>query len=591
MKAHADTPEVISSLMKVPSIGRLTAQMLLNEGYGDLKGIEEVGVEGIRRIDGIGEKKSKDILDDIRKGAKNTCPVSEFLCPYCKNIVGLPCDTCPECGKHFLPINEWILLPRGVVVQEPLKSLAYIDTKITEGRDDEETWYARGSILESMGAHGGARESYERVVEMNPHYTPIWNTKARLEAKIGLTDEAAESYRRSIQMVSGSIPPPPMVEDKEERGYEKKEDYVEEELYKTKKEVADRDGDREEVGMHPLSGSEKKVQIYHMLENGKEMITQLDRSGLDSGTHLKKLEKAKGLADGERFDESIALIRDTMHEMEIRIAMDSEENHRHKISTSSRYDIQAQVKVLKDKIEIASIYGVNVAYVTHWIDMALMSERNRSYKRAMDILNKGNEHVTSAMEEELILRISKYEEVLEGIKKMEKAITTEQLELVKDAWISEDFSDAFAHLSNVEEWLQERRSSWEKAWDRISSIEQVINDLESMGVGVGDYREMLDICKENAEKASVEDCLDIVVKTEEKIKDGMSMDLKMVTRDALMELQESKLSRKRGATPICILQSAISYSSKGDVLKCIAYMKKFKEEIKKPSGSGQSEKG
>lgn len=191
--------DAVSTLMTVPSIGELTARVLVNQGFKDLEHIEKAGMGGILNIRGMGEKKARDIMDEIRGTRGYTAMVvSEFFCPYCEKIVTISSEICHECGRRYTDGDEWVFLPDGGVLDEPLEALAEMDMKIAEGRDNEGVWYVRGCIQESMGAFESANECYDRVVEMNPHFATIWNTKARLATKMGRLKDATQAYRLAV---------------------------------------------------------------------------------------------------------------------------------------------------------------------------------------------------------------------------------------------------------------------------------------------------------------------------------------------------------------------------------------------------------
>ncbi|MFO8109223.1 MAG: hypothetical protein R6U17_01675 [Thermoplasmata archaeon] len=194
--------DAIAALMEVPSIGELTARVLVKEGCTDIKSLEEGGIEEIKKLKMIGDKKCKRIFDEIRGLAESPREVrKELMCPGCSNIVALSYGNCPECGKHFFPMREQFFLPGGILITDPLKILAEYDMKVIEGEDD--IWYNRGLILEFLGANEGAEECYDKVVEFNPHHEHIWNTKANLAKKRGHLDEASEDYKLALDFRIG----------------------------------------------------------------------------------------------------------------------------------------------------------------------------------------------------------------------------------------------------------------------------------------------------------------------------------------------------------------------------------------------------
>ncbi len=189
----------VNTLMTVPSIGELTARFLIKESFDDMDKIEQAGRDIICKLDSIGYDKGDKIFDElegIRKESPNV--TSEFRCPSCSVIVPTSLDICPECRTRFSSLEEQVFLPGGILLDNPLESLAEYELKIADGLADEEIWYGRAAILESMGEYEAAYDSYDKVIEFDPLYDQIWNAKARLAMKLGKMDEAAMAYKVAV---------------------------------------------------------------------------------------------------------------------------------------------------------------------------------------------------------------------------------------------------------------------------------------------------------------------------------------------------------------------------------------------------------
>ncbi|MFO8110076.1 MAG: hypothetical protein R6U17_06105, partial [Thermoplasmata archaeon] len=237
----------ITTLMTVPSIGELTARVLVKEGYEDIKSLEDAGAERITKLECIDEEKVKKIFNEIRGVMDGSIDiVSEFICPKCGVIVMLSLDVCPECGADFASMEEQVFLPGGILLDDPLETLAEYDVKIADGKDDEDVWFGRACILESMGAYEAAYESYDNVIEFDPLYDQIWNAKARLAMKLGKMNEAAKAYKLAVnsrmdglevlQDLYTSEAPPEEVQPTKEHSIDVQE--VEETIGKARAEIA-----------------------------------------------------------------------------------------------------------------------------------------------------------------------------------------------------------------------------------------------------------------------------------------------------------------------------------------------------------------
>ncbi len=197
--------DVITTLMTVPSIGELTARFLAKKGYSSLNKIKKAGWEEISNLKEIGPTKAKKIVDELEGKSEDSYNIfSEFMCPNCSAIVSLSHNKCYECGTRFSDLEEQVFLPGGIILDNPLETLAEYEVKIADGDDNEEIWYGRAAILESIGAYQSAYESYDKVIEFDPLFDRIWNAKARLAMKLGKTDEAARAYKIAVDSRVGS---------------------------------------------------------------------------------------------------------------------------------------------------------------------------------------------------------------------------------------------------------------------------------------------------------------------------------------------------------------------------------------------------
>ncbi len=187
-----------NEIFSVPSIGELTLRLLIKEGYDSLDKLKSASSEDIYRIDHIGEIQAHRIKIEIEEGQKRFENKKEIKCPNCGNFVFISKQSCSECGKGFTSVDQEIILPGGKIVEDPLRELANIEEKLMDGEEDEDVWYGKGAILESMGALEKAYEAYDKVIEFDPLYDWIWNAKASLAMKLGKFEEATRAYKVAV---------------------------------------------------------------------------------------------------------------------------------------------------------------------------------------------------------------------------------------------------------------------------------------------------------------------------------------------------------------------------------------------------------
>ncbi len=187
--------EKIKEFMRFPSIGELTARVLISEGVESVPELKKLKLDELKSIDHIGEKRAERIYKDIQgEGEEGKELIKEFECPNCSNFLSVDEDECQECNT-VLKIEGGVVLPDKGILENPKETLADSERKKLDDESDPGPWFICGSILERMGAKQKALEAYDRVIELDPLYEHIWNAKASVCLSIGKTEEAAKAYK------------------------------------------------------------------------------------------------------------------------------------------------------------------------------------------------------------------------------------------------------------------------------------------------------------------------------------------------------------------------------------------------------------
>lgn len=186
---------LLKELMGIPSIGELTARILVENGYDSISKLEDADSEDLSQIEEIGKAKADRIMDDI-KGEEDLSEImkDEFFCVTCRAINEIDSSECEECGEEF-NIEGAVILPDQGVIDNPKELLAKFEKDLMDGMESPDVWYGRGAILDSMGFKWEALRSYNKVIEHDPLYDHIWNAKARAALEVGQVRDAARAYK------------------------------------------------------------------------------------------------------------------------------------------------------------------------------------------------------------------------------------------------------------------------------------------------------------------------------------------------------------------------------------------------------------
>ncbi len=260
--------EDLENLIQIPSIGRLTARVLLESGYDSISKLKSANIEDLKSIPHIGEKKAEKIIKGAQEEKAEESEESithELKCPTCDNTVGVDMDECPECDNK-LEIRGGVILPEHGLVEDPKKTLAEVEEKLWDGNEDAEAWYMRGAIVESMGAHREALKSYDRVIELDPFFNHIWNSKAKASLKVGKNKEASKAYKLAFDIQG-------LPENIKHR--------IERESVTSAQEINELE-ERDET--------ERKA--HEKISQAREKLEDIDKSGLDLSSLTTLLDKA-----------------------------------------------------------------------------------------------------------------------------------------------------------------------------------------------------------------------------------------------------------------------------------------------------------
>lgn len=264
MEKEDDSPEdgSLQDLKRLFSIGNMTARALVEEGFSSISELEEAELEDLRSIEYIGDNLAEKILEELKnedladKGEVED--KLELRCPICQNFTKVEEDKCREC-EEAIESTSRVVVPDKGFIENPLETLASIEEKILFDSEDAESWFTRGSILESMGANRQALESFDRVIELDPLFDHIWNAKANVSLKVGETSEAASAYKLAFDSHKGPNNLMSTIEEKKTVPSEEGKDL---------KEIDEKDEELDE-------NISKARELFNEIRGGEEQLSEL----------------------------------------------------------------------------------------------------------------------------------------------------------------------------------------------------------------------------------------------------------------------------------------------------------------------------
>ncbi|MEF8835083.1 MAG: helix-hairpin-helix domain-containing protein [Candidatus Thermoplasmatota archaeon] len=610
-----------NDLTSIPSVGNLTARALIDAEYDSISKLKEADVENLSSLDHIGKKLAKKILEEVNESSSDQeideNISSEFRCPVCNSFTWSEGDECRECEEPIEFISS-VVLPEEGIIEEPRKTLAEVEKKILNDGGDAESWFIRGSILESMGANRKALESYDRVIELDPLYDYVWNAKAQVSLKIGETEEAAKAYklafdfRKAPKDIADQIEETKPSASKEITKFEEKEDIdkeLDEKISRARKLLRRLECEEIEISeMTTKLDTVTEERIKGNKEKALEMVTDIiekceSESEIEEETQelLDKIEKVDGFSE-ELSEETRDLIgiKDDISRAEDAVKEGKLEEASELISSylenksSLRYISENlnEMKAMRDKIEEQNLKLDFLDGFEQDFEKVKELCRNEDYQEAKDVsedlideLEENLEYIEKVTEgylkeiEETFEKGEKKGFDLETVKNefdvlIEKFETgkEEREEIIKQfEALKEEVENTFSLKSNISE-IKDLLDEHQESLD-MTEYEEEIDKIEDISKE-GDFEKAIDLSKELKEDIETE-----IEKPEEKEDLESKADSKISeARKKLSELRETEFDLNNLKR---LLKNSNESKESGDLEKSIALTEEFIDSANK----------
>ncbi len=612
--------EITRNLTNIPSIGNLTAKALIKANFDSISKLKKAEVEDLTSIEHIGENLARKILEEV-SDSFNTEEIEEkttleIRCPICDRFTRYEKDECAECEEHIELFSKVVLPDRGII-EDPKKTLAEVEDNILEDGGDAESWFIRGSILESMGANRKALESLDRVIELDPLFDHIWNAKAKVSLKIGETEDAAKAYKlafdaqKAPQELADKIEELKASTSKKAIELEEKDEIdkeLDEKISKArnllrkiidddKKDISDLTSELDTVTEERIKGNKEKAlnMITEVLKRAKSLsedevvdlsnkIEELDEFSEELSEKVKditgikdvvsKAEKEKEKGD---MDEVSSLISGYL------------EN-----KSSLRYISENLDEMISKKDKIENIEGKDgfVNEINQDFEKVKALCKNKEFQDAEDLF----ENILEKLEERLEYGEMIKDQYLNNIEKIiEKGKNKGfDLEMIKG-----DFDEAkekFKTGKEDQEKIVDRFETIKQKGEQILSVKSNISEIEER---ISEHEELLDTNQYEEEIEKVEDLikkedLEKAVETSEELNSDLKTEIKDLedeevlkrkseenlaeAREKLSKLRETdlELNEMKG-----LLKNANKARKKGDLQKSISLTENFIESANK----------
>jgi len=197
---NRSTKKDVKELIKLPGIGLLKADILYDAGYRSLRELKMASVVELMNIEGIGRISAAEIKTALREHRLEDIWATEFTtellgneskCPLCGTVVSTFESLCYECGTTLKASDD-------AEENSDKRALSHYDSELLRSPDNLELWYARGSTLMEMEEYVLALVSFDKALNIDPHYQKAWMAKAELFNRIDEPLNAAECFSHVV---------------------------------------------------------------------------------------------------------------------------------------------------------------------------------------------------------------------------------------------------------------------------------------------------------------------------------------------------------------------------------------------------------
>jgi len=196
-------------LQRIPGVTPDRVQALAHAGYvapwklrrateADLAAVPEIGPDGAREI----MEALQALPESTRRSSREPAsPDEEFECPLCSCLTSGFSVSCRDCRAAFEE-EEMDEAARANLIRDGDQGLlAFYDLRLMDEADDEDLWYARGILLDSLGRPKEALESFEKASALNPGKRKVAIARSRVLARVTNEPTAAEQLRTTLREV------------------------------------------------------------------------------------------------------------------------------------------------------------------------------------------------------------------------------------------------------------------------------------------------------------------------------------------------------------------------------------------------------
>ncbi len=489
-KENSPDDKKYRELKRIPSIGELTARALAKEGFESITELKQAELEDIRSIEYVGDDLAKSIINELKdENLEDSAEEKlEVRCPICEKFTWTKGDRCREC-EESLKSTSRVVVPDKGLIEKPLKTLASVEEKILYDGEDPESWFIRGSILESMGANRKALESYDRVIELDPLFDHIWNAKANVSLKIGETSEAAKAYKLAFDVHQGPANIMNEIEEKKDvtpkkekdkKGLDEKDEKLDEKISKARELLGEIEGMEEKLSELTITLDrviEEKIRGEHdKALDLVETIIERTEALLGIEEQLPELkEEIERIDSGSlksRAEKDLVKIQELIENNDFKVAKRSLAN----LSHALEFEKEKLKKKIPSKEELSEMIGrleeVSSDLTDETDEMLGFSE---SVSKARESLKENDREISFQHVKKYIGNESELREISEKIEKLET------LKMGLDKEFLEDVEERFENAK-----MKFKKGDYKKAKDRIGdlldevekNIEKSVEDLD-----------------------------------------------------------------------------------------------------------------
>ncbi len=323
---------------------------------------------------------------------------------------------------------------------------------------------------------------------------------------------------------------------------------------------------------------EKKIEMELKEEMAEDGMEEAEEEA-EAETEVK--EEMEGEIEEEEAEQEME------EELEVEEAIEegvpeAEEEEISEEEETSVEDVEDKVSEIKSLLQTAKKHGIEVEEGRDIITNAVKSAEEKDFSKTLEALEEGEVRVLNSLKEKTEDEIFSLESEIEEVEDEDiRESAEEYLNEAREYWEEEEYEMALETLPNVERELRKLEGPQVEIENKIDEVENIMFQADLFDMDISDEDELLSKATTELEKENWEEAETLAERAKENILERVPDMFSEQAKEAKKKLKKAKIAGADVSKAVNYLKQARFAKDRGDMVKTLDYLKKYKDEIEK----------